>query len=102
MAYFRLADTVDTPETLFKTVGVPGQIIIDHQMCALQVDALASGIGCNQHLHTYILCKCFLRFSALFAPHPSMDSHYSLFAPQHSANTLSQVVERISVLSKDH
>ena len=102
MAHFRLADTVDTPETLLKTVGVPGQIVVDHQMRPLQVDAFTCGIRGNEHLHTFILCKSFLCFSALFAPHPTMDSHYSLFEPQHSANTLGQIVKRIAVLSKDH
>ena len=39
MADLQLADTVNASKTLLKAVGVPGQIVIYHQVGVLQVDA---------------------------------------------------------------
>src|SRR5437588_9922732 len=80
VAHLRLADTVDTPKSLFKTIGVPSQIVVEHQVRSLQVDAFTCCVAGNQHMSTFILFKCSLRFSALFAAPPSMTRHYILFA----------------------
>ena len=45
VADFGLADAVDAAEALFEPVGVPRQIVVDHQVGALEVDALARRIG---------------------------------------------------------
>jgi len=52
MADLRLTDTVDAAKTLFDAVRVPGQIVVDHQVGALQVDPFAGGICGQQHLHS--------------------------------------------------
>src|SRR5208283_1040342 len=41
MTHFGLAYAVDAAETLLNTVGVPWEVIVDHQVSALEVDALA-------------------------------------------------------------
>ena len=41
MADLRLPDTVNAPKALLQAVGVPGKIVVDHQVGALQVNALA-------------------------------------------------------------
>ena len=46
-----LADPVDAAEALFQAVRVPRQVVVDHQVGALQVDAFARGVGRQQHLH---------------------------------------------------
>ena len=40
-----LADAVDAAEALLEPVRVPGQVVVHHQVGALQVDALARGVG---------------------------------------------------------
>ena len=40
-----LADAMDAAEALFQAVGVPGQVVVDHEVGALEVDALAGGVG---------------------------------------------------------
>ena len=55
MADLGLADTVDAAEPLFEPVGIPGQIVVDHQMRALKVDAFAGRIRCEQHLYIGIV-----------------------------------------------
>ena len=50
MADLGLANTVDTAEALFDAIGVPRQIVIDHQVSTLKVDALARGVSGGQDL----------------------------------------------------
>ena len=40
-----LADAVDAAESLLDPVRVPRQVVVDHQVRALQVEALAGGVG---------------------------------------------------------
>ena len=40
-----LTDAVDPTETLLDPIGVPRQVIIDHQVRPLKVDAFACCIG---------------------------------------------------------
>ena len=44
-----LADAVDPPEALFDAVGVPGKVVVDHQVGALEVDPLAGGVGGDEN-----------------------------------------------------
>ena len=45
-----LADAVDAAEPLLDAVRVPRQVVVDHQVGGLQVEALAGGVGGHQHL----------------------------------------------------
>ena len=53
----RLSNSMDTAKTLLKPIRVPWQIIIDHQMRTLQVDAFACRIGRNQDAYILVLLK---------------------------------------------
>ena len=44
-----LTNAVNTAESLFYTIGVPGQVVVDHEVGALQVEPLAGGVGGEQH-----------------------------------------------------
>lgn len=50
MADFRLADTVDAPESLFNPIGIPRKVVIHHEMGPLQIDTLSGRIRSQQHL----------------------------------------------------
>jgi hypothetical protein len=50
MAHFGLADTVDASEPLLDTIGVPWQVIVYHEMRALQVQTFARGIRREEYL----------------------------------------------------
>src|SRR5690606_32952647 len=43
-----LADAVDTSEALLDSVGVPREVVVDHQMCGLKVQPFAGGVGGDQ------------------------------------------------------
>ncbi|OQB38220.1 MAG: hypothetical protein BWY09_01407 [Candidatus Hydrogenedentes bacterium ADurb.Bin179] len=68
-----LADAVDAAEALFDAVRVPGQVIIHHEMGALQVDAFARGVRGQQHLYLGIVQEAFLGLAPLFAADAAVD-----------------------------
>ena len=80
MAYFGLADSMDAPKPLFNPVGVPGQVIVDHQVGTLQVDTFTSCIGGDQDLHFGVVLERFLRLHAVFATHSAVDKNHSVSA----------------------
>ena len=57
MARPALADPVNSPEALLNAVRVPRQVVVDHHVGDLQIDALAGGIGGHQHRHRRIDSK---------------------------------------------
>jgi hypothetical protein len=44
VTHFGLTNAVDTTETLFDPVWIPGKIVVDHEVGTLQVDPFSSGI----------------------------------------------------------
>jgi hypothetical protein len=50
-----LTDAVDPAEALFDAIGVPRQVVIDHQMGALEIDTLPGGVGGDEDLHVFVL-----------------------------------------------
>ena len=75
MAHLRLTDAVDAPEALFQAVGIPGQVVVDHEMGALQVDAFPSGIGSDQDKHLFVLHEALLDGAPLLTAQAAMDGH---------------------------
>src|SRR6266508_5340837 len=68
MAAFGLTDTVDAPEALFDAVGIPGKVVIHHEMrAAMEVDAFAGSVGSNQNQNFGVLLECFLNLTTTFA-----------------------------------
>ena len=101
MADFRLADAVDAAEALLQAVRIPGQVVVDHQVGALQVDAFASGVGRDQDLHFLVVRECFLRLAPLLAAHAAVDDDDRLGPPEQGADPLGQVVQGVAVLGED-
>ena len=74
MADLGLADAVDAPEALLDPVGVPGQVVVDHQVGALEVDALARRVGGEQDRdRPGRVLKRLLRLAAVLAAHAAVD-----------------------------
>ena len=65
-----LADTVDPAEPLLDPVGVPGQVVIDHEVGPLEVDAFPRRVRGDQQPGPEIIQKALLDLLALFAAHP--------------------------------
>ena len=95
-----LADAVDTTETLLQPVGVPGQVIVDHQVGALQVDTLSGRIRGEQDLHLGVVLEGLLGLHPLFAANAAVDDDHRGFAPEQGGDPGLQVVERVPVLGE--
>ena len=70
VAHFGLTDAVDASEPLLQTVGIPREVVIDHQVPALQVDAFTGGIGGNEDFDLLVLHECVLGLATFLAPMP--------------------------------
>jgi hypothetical protein len=101
MADLALADAMDAAKALFHAVGVPGQVVIDHEVGVLQVDALARRVGGQQapaHRGCCETLPAFLRRSSRLVPPWMVTTAASL--PSVS-RMRSQVVQRVAVLGED-
>ena len=101
VADFGLADAMDAAKTLFEPVGVPGQVVIDHQVGALEIDALAGGVGGQQHPHTRIVLEGFLNLQALLAADAAVDDDDGVRAAEEAGDAVVQIIERVAVLGED-
>ena len=96
-----LADAVDAAEPLLEAVGVPRQVVVDHQVGPLEVDALARGVGGEQHPHLRVVLERLLRLHPLLAAHAAVDHDHGLLAAQQGRDAGFEVVERVAVLGED-
>ena len=102
MTDFGLANPVDAAEALLQPVRVPGQVVVDHQVGALQVDAFARGVGCQEHLHLRVVPERFLHRQPFLAAHAAMNDDDRLLTAEQSRDALPQVPQRVPVLGEEH
>ena len=69
-------------------------------MRALQVDALAGGIGSQQHLHLRIVPEGFLRLEPGLAAHAAMNQHGGLGASEQGRDAIVQVAQGVPVFGE--
>jgi hypothetical protein len=82
-----LADAVDAAEALLQAVGVPRQVVVDHQVGVLQVHAFAGGVGGEQHAAVRVVAEQLLHLAALFALHAAVDHDDGLLAADQAARS---------------
>ena len=68
-----LADAVDAAEALLDAVGVPRQVVVDHQVRGLEVETLAGGVGGEQDLAVAVLGELLGDLAALAAAYAAVD-----------------------------
>ena len=93
---FRLPVTMDAAHALLQPVGIPGDVVVDHQVAELEVDALARGLGGHHHLG--LVLEHPLGVDALFQPHPTVDGADGV---PPLADAPLQVRERVAGLGED-
>ena len=97
-----LADTVDTAEALLQPVRVPGQVVVDHQMRALEVDALAGGVGGQQHLNLGVVTERLLGLEPICPAHAAVDHHQRFPAAQQAGDAFLKIAEGVAMLGEDN
>ena len=101
MADLGLADAVDAAEALLDAVGVPRQVVVDHQVRALEVEALAGGVGRDQDPDVRVLRERSWIFAAVLAADAAVDGDDRLVAAEQRADPVDEVVQGVAVLGED-
>ena len=102
VTHLRLTNAVDPAEALLESIGIPRQVVVHHQMCALEIDALARGVRREQHLHFRVVFERLLRLHALFAAHAAVDHHHGGFAAEQRGDVLEEIVQRVAMFGEEH
>ena len=92
MAHLLLADAMDPSETLFEAIGVPRQIVVDHQMASLEVDSLAHGVVPDQHQHLGIVHEPVNEFLTVFTSDASVNYVYGIIGAEFVANFVKEIL----------
>ena len=102
VAHLGLADAVDSAESLFQPIRIPGQIVVHHQVRALEIDAFAGGVGGEQDLNVLVLLERFLRLASAPRGPCRRGSVTSASArPSSERNRSLEVVQRVAMLGED-
>ena len=96
-----LADAVDAAEALFQAVRVPRQVVVDHQVGALQVDPLARGVGRQEHGHVLVLGEPRLHLPPRVPPEAAVDDRDRAGPAQQRPDPFLQVGQRVTVFGED-
>jgi hypothetical protein len=101
MADLCLTDTVNSTKPLLQTIWIPGQVVIHHQMPALQVYAFARRVGGNQNFDIFVLGKGVLRFLSVFSSHLAMNRHNRFGTSDERLNLRDEIIQRVAMLSEN-
>ena len=100
MAHLGLADAVNAPEALFEAVGIPREVIIDHQVSALEVDALAGGVSSQKHLHFRVVLERLLCLHAILSAHAAVDNDDRFLSAEQRSDAGFKIVQGVAVLGE--
>src|SRR4051794_1650773 len=101
MTNLLLADAVNASEPLLKTVGVPRQIIIHHQIGALQIDAFTSGVRSHENADFRVGTKESLSFQAFVPMGSAVDGYDCIVTAKHSGDFFMEIIERVAMLAEN-
>jgi hypothetical protein len=90
-----LADAMDAAEALLEPIGVPREVVVDHQVRALESDALSGGVGGDEDLDIGVVQEGLLDFPSLVAVDAAMDDDDRLLATEERRDALFEVVQRV-------
>ena len=101
MTDLRLPDAMDASESLFEAVRVPRQVIVDHEMGALEVDALAGCVGGDQDADALVLFEQLLDLASIVTEHAAVDGDDGILTAEQGADFIRQIAQCVSVLRED-
>ena len=101
VTHFRLANAVNPTEPLLQSVGVPGQVVVHHQVGTLQVDAFAGRIRGEQQLHVRVVAEGCLGLESVLAAHAAVNQNNRLLTSQQGRDAPVQITQRIPVLGEN-
>src|SRR5262249_22324178 len=97
MTHLSLPNSVNSSESLFDSVGVPRQVIINHQVTALQVDALSSSISRYEKFYFPVLGESILRLFSFLTVHGTVYRDYRFRFPSQGSNLVHKIIQSVNV-----
>jgi hypothetical protein len=85
-AHLGLPDPVDPAEPLLDAVGVPRQVVVDHEVSGLQVEALPGGVGGDEHLAVGVVGELLGDPAPFAAVHAAVDRVHGVGTGQQGAD----------------
>src|SRR5690606_12328307 len=101
VAHLGLADPVEAAQTLLDAVGVPREVVVDHEMRPLEVQPLPGGVGGDQDADGLVVGEQLPRPPPRLTWEATVDPDDRAGVPHHLPDALSEVVERVTVLRED-
>ena len=101
VAYFGLADTMDATEALLNAVGIPWEIVIDHQVGTLKVNALASGVRRKEYLYFRVVPERLCAFMRSSRP-CRRGSRPRPLCDQAVCDTCFKIIQRVTMLGENN
>ena len=101
MADLGLADAMDAPEPLFQPVRIPRQIVVDHQMGALEVDAFAGRVVRHHRHNARIMHERFDGLAPVLPSDPAVDHDHRLGPAEASPDLPGKVLQRVAGFGED-
>ena len=100
VADLALSDAVDAAEALFNAVGVPGKVVVDHEVRALEVESFSCGVGGDEDSDILVLSECLLDLAAIFALDAAVDGDDCFVPADHGADLVDEVVQGVAVFGE--
>ena len=88
-------------QALLDPVRVPGQVVVDHQVAALEVHALARGVVGDEHQQAAVGHEPLDHLAPLLAPDAAVDGGDRIRTPQAGPDLAQQIVEGVLRLGED-
>jgi hypothetical protein len=92
-----LANAVDAPETLFETVRIPRQVVIDHEIGVLEVHAFTGSIGGEEDTGVGVGTEQGLPFAAFVAVRAAVNCDDCVGRAEDATDFPLQIVQRVKV-----
>ena len=96
-----LPDAVDAPEPLLHAVGIPRQVVVDHQVCALEIHTLTGGVGGNKHANIFVGAEEGLNTATFVPVSAAADRDDCLRVAEDAGDLVLEIVQRVAVLAED-
>jgi len=101
VANLGLTDPVNPAETLLQAIRVPGQVVVDHQVGALEVNPFTGGVRGDEDLHVLVMSERLLGLPALFAADPAVNGDEGLGPADESPDSIGEIIQGVAVLGED-
>src|SRR5208337_1747247 len=96
-----LADAVDATEALLQAVRIPGQVVVDHKVSALQVDSLAGCVGGEEDLDFLVMRERLLGLAPILAADAAMNDDDCLGPSNECSYAFGKIVQGVAMLGED-